>query len=221
MKPTEHQSPLEKELIARIRESLLEHEESYPLGAWEKFNAPEKKTRPAFWIPLLQVAAALLIIGFISFLILNKKTRTEPIAKVDVDGNKPKTQAEIPTDTQVRKAIIVKEPVENTGLPHANQTVENNVPDKHKQNQLSIVPIETQIIDQQIKIANNGTINMPKQMVQIGIESTTVKSSQEVVSTDKPVNPSTNIIDFLENETKSNKTQKTENVAIIRKGNLQ
>ncbi|RZL30310.1 MAG: hypothetical protein EOO96_18380, partial [Pedobacter sp.] len=76
MKPTEHKPPIEKELIAHIRESLVEHEESYQLGAWEKFNAPEKKLRP-FWLPFLQGAAAILIIGFIGFLILNKKPTIE------------------------------------------------------------------------------------------------------------------------------------------------
>ena len=71
MKPTEHKTPLEKELIAHIRESLVEHEESYQLGAWEKFNVPQKKQRP-LWLPFLQGAAAILVLGLITFLIINK-----------------------------------------------------------------------------------------------------------------------------------------------------
>ncbi|MCY1512465.1 hypothetical protein D9M68_469260 [compost metagenome] len=68
MRHTEHKSPKDEELIAHIRHTLKNHEEPYPAGAWESFNAQQQsRKRPFVWIVRLSGAAAVLAVAIALF----------------------------------------------------------------------------------------------------------------------------------------------------------
>lgn len=87
MKPNEHMKLPEDELITHIRESLMAHEEEYAPGAWEDFIKEEPKKRGLFfWLGGLSSAAAVLLIGFGLFFVLNKKDLPK---NQEISGTKP------------------------------------------------------------------------------------------------------------------------------------
>ena len=208
MKPTEHKPPLEKELIAHIRESLVEHEESYQLGAWEKFNAPEKKHRP-FWLPFLQGAAAILIVGFVGFLILNKKTQVQQITKTEVKKNQLTDKEPIKIEEiEAQKAVeLVKQNFDV--LNNANKV------DDQKLNGLAD-KLPSQINNQQVAVTNDVTV-APQNANVVPVKDQVVKADVPIVANNKVDNPKVNIIDFLDNETKNNKAKKADEIASNKK----
>ncbi|WP_285010174.1 hypothetical protein [Pedobacter faecalis] len=60
MRPTDHREPGEDELIARIREGLIGHEEPYRPGAWEEFSTKKQPGRKPLilWLGAIGSAAA-------------------------------------------------------------------------------------------------------------------------------------------------------------------
>lgn len=209
MKPTEHKTPLEKELIAHIRESLVEHEESYQLGAWEKFNAPEKKLRP-FWLPFLQGAAAILIVGFVGFLILNKKPTIEQVTKVEV--KKSESIGKEPIETE---EIDPKKDIE---IAAQKPAVSNNTgqTENKKSNDLTENLLQPEIKNQQVAVTNNTTIT-PQNANVVPVQDQVVKADAPIVANNKVDAPKVNIIDFLDNETKNNKAKKADEIASNKK----
>ncbi|MES2446867.1 MAG: hypothetical protein V4546_06775 [Bacteroidota bacterium] len=221
MKPTEHKTPLEKELIAHIRESLVEHEELYQLGAWEKFNAPEKKRRP-FFVPFLQGAAAILIIGLITFLIVNKKSNSLDT----VTSNIKTEQTEIeqnPLENVIKieqKPIISKSTITSNDDPK-EQTVKNQNSRISSSNQsLTIAQNQTVLGTQETVAATNLPVQKqavntnkveiiePYKPVEKKVENVISNPTQESVTVTKVETQKTNIIDFLESETKNNIAKK-------------
>lgn len=208
MKPTEHKPPLEKELIAHIRESLVEHEESYQLGAWEKFNAPEKKHRP-FWLPFLQGTAAILIVGFVGFLILNKKPTVQQITKVEVKKPEPIDKEPIkPEKIEPKKDVEIasQKPAVSSNIHQTENQKSNGLNDK--------LPLETN--NQQVAVINNSPITTQNRNV-TPVQDQVVKADVPVVANNKVDNPKVNIIDFLDNETKNNKAKKADEIASNKK----
>lgn len=209
MKPTEHKPPLEKELIAHIRESLVEHEESYQLGAWEKFNAPEKKLRP-FWLPFLQGAAAILIIGFVGFLILNKKPTAQQVTKVEVKKTEPIGKEPIKTEEIDPKKDVEIATQKPTVLNNTGQT------ENKKSNDLIENLLQPKINNQQVTVKNNLPITTQNTNV-VPVQDKVVKADAPVVANNKVDAPKVNIIDFLDNETKNNKAKKADEIASNKK----
>lgn len=83
MQPTKNESPLDKELIAHIKESLAAHEEAYMEGAWEKFSLtqqPQKK--PLLWISYVSSIAAALLLVFLGFYFSGKNLQSENLQVV-------------------------------------------------------------------------------------------------------------------------------------------
>lgn len=66
--------PEDDELIAHIRESLMEHEEVYLPGAWERFEKKERRGRGLLWFSSLSAAAVALLIGFVFLFNASNKT---------------------------------------------------------------------------------------------------------------------------------------------------
>ena len=224
MKPTEHKTPLEKELIAHIRESLVEHEESYQLGAWERFNAPEKKRRP-FFMPFLQGAAAILIIGLITFLIVNKT----PNSLDTVTSNTKTKQPNVKQNAEENAVTIEQKPLVSN---KSRDAYNDDLKDQTANNQ----NLEIASANPALPTAQNPTVlnsketviatNLPAQNqtavlnkvesvesqkpIEKKVENVISKPSQETVVMAKIEEPKTNIIDFLASETKNNSTKKAE-----------
>lgn len=222
MKPTEHKTPLEKELIAHIRESLVEHEESYQLGAWEKFNAPEKKRRP-FFIPFLQGAAAILIIGLIAFLIVNKKPNSLDKVASNIKTEQPKAaqNAQENAIKAEQKPLVgsksantyrdkLEEPAVNNRIlenPSANHalTIAQNQPVLITQETVAATNLPTQ---NQPAVTNKVDVIEPQKLHDKKIENIISKPSQESVAVTKVEEQKTDIIEFLANETKISTSKK-------------
>jgi hypothetical protein len=224
MKPTEHKTPLEKELIAHIRESLVEHEESYPLGSWEKFNAPEKKRRP-FFMPFLQGAAAILIIGLLTFLIVNK----EPNSLDTVTSNTKTEQPKAAQNADENAIRIEQKPIIGN---KSTDTYNDNLKEKAVNNQnlgiastnpsLTIAQNQTVLntkeavaaanlsVQNQTAIINKVETAETQKPIEKKVENVISKPSQETVVIAKVEEPKTNIIDFLATETKNSTTKKAD-----------
>lgn len=209
MKPTEHKPQLENELIAHIRESLVEHEEPYVMGAWEKFNAPEKKRRPIAWLPFLQGAAALLVIGFIAILILNKKPVTQQIAKVEVDKKQPAIKEAIGAKEMInpKNSEIMEGKIDVNSLSNTNKTDGQ----ADQSNPMVTAQPEPKLQNEPIIIANN-TLDVSQRPAEKIVEAPVIKSNEETVAVNKVEAQKPNIIDFLENETQKNKIKDKEKI---------
>lgn len=223
MKPTEQKTPLDKELIAHIRESLVEHEESYQAGAWEKFNTPLKKRRP-FFVPFLQGAAAILIIGLLTYLIVNKK----PNSLVTITSNVKTEQSKIEQNTQENVIKIEKKPLISKSTNTSNddpkdQTVNiQNLGISSTNPSLTIAQNQTILgiqesftatnfpVQNQTTIINKVDVIESQNPIEKKVENVISKPSQETVVIAKVEDPKTNIIDFLANETKNNTTKKAD-----------
>jgi len=84
MRTVRDKDPGDDALIAQIREALMQHEEPYREGAWEKFSTPDtaRKQRPVlFWIGPLSGIAALLLIT--AGLYLYSGNRSKPVFSKD------------------------------------------------------------------------------------------------------------------------------------------
>ena len=112
---------IDKKIVLKIKERLLNHNEAYQEGAWEKFleKKKEKKRRIIFWY-FRGVAASVIIIVVISFSFLkntsapindkniiteeevkvpNNHLKEEKINKKMFDSEKKKTATNNPLDT--------------------------------------------------------------------------------------------------------------------------
>ncbi|RZL37560.1 MAG: hypothetical protein EOO96_04795 [Pedobacter sp.] len=224
MKPTEHKTPLEKELIAHIRESLIEHEESYQLGAWEKFNAPEKKRRP-FLLPFLQGAAAILIIGLITFFIVNKKPNALDTVNTNIKTEQPKA-GQNPQENIIKieqKPLISNKANDDENGVIADESLEGkelNVSPKNTsltnaQNQ-NILSANEAAVATNLSLQNPTTITNKTEIVELQnpvekkVENVIIKPSSETVIVAKVEDTKPNIIDFLANETKNGTAKKAD-----------
>lgn len=221
MKPIENKQPLENELIDHIRENLIEHEETYRPGAWEDFNKPEKKRRAIFWIEFMGVAAAILIIAFISSLLIDKKPKTN--LEQLVSTKKIKSQ---------KKAFkIEKKDEKNISNPEGG-IVNRYASVKHKQAPIltkkSIsVTKEPVIKDDNYKqeiaylvAKNNDELiadlkNYQNQIALIN-KPITINAAQKPLEVTG--NKKDDIIDILEKENKKNKIAKTKNTSDKKQG---
>ena len=122
MKPNEQIKLPEDELITHIRESLMAHEEEYAPGAWEDFIEDKPKKRGLFfWLGGLSSAAAVLLIGFGLFFVLNKKDLPKNTEITGTKSNKnepvlPIRPEVIPGVSSEQKQGVSKSDTENNGI---------------------------------------------------------------------------------------------------------
>lgn len=224
MKPTEHKTPLEKELIAHIRESLVEHEESYQLGAWERFNAPEKKRRP-FFVPFLQGAAAILIIGLLTFLIVYKKSNSLDTVKSTVKTEQPKA-IQNPKEKAIRieESPLVRNKSTNIYNDELKEQTVNNQNSEIPSTNPSLTTVQNQTAlstqgtfaathlptQNQTAITNKLEPIEAQKPMEKKVENVIFKPNQETVVIAKVEEQKPNIIDFLANETKNSASKKAD-----------
>lgn len=201
MKPTEETTG-EKELIAHIKRSLVEHEESYKIGAWEKFNSPKKSRKLGLWLPWISGVAAALVLGLLAFFIAQQNSQQQNVTKT-VAAN-AKITAEQAASTN---ATAKSNPTEIS--PNVVQQ-----PARTKRQEDKDLPTESSIAD----------VNVAPKRITFGASEikSTSKDTTQIVTTaptlneeEKPVfantaDKKTNIIDFLEKETKLNQAKETD-----------
>lgn len=215
MQPTEHKQPTEEELIAHIRQSLMAHEETYEVGAWEKFNKQETKKRPFLWIKVLSAAAAILVVCFGLFLI--KKEKPEALNNVVTKTNSS-TLDKQPENT-IAKSLpatdgIQKEPIgENFSANRNDHALVADVTPTSKQDQTFAEPT--------VIVADPATINHPSnQQVAVntinenpvGINGASPKTDPQQAAINAEEKPKPNIMDFLNKETEKDKARVQGNV---------
>ncbi|TKC12711.1 PorT family protein [Pedobacter polaris] len=209
MKPTEPNKPLNTELIAHVRERLLEHEEAYVQGAWEKFNVSEKKQRPLVFMPFLQGAAAILLIGFITFLLTNKKPSTEQDTKVVTN----KTQSAEKVSVKPKEVIANNEtssPFKEENLNAFKESVKIN----HLNQEADKKGFEDNLTNSQNQpiVTNSNQLYQAQKVIELPAEKVVSKPIEQVIVANKGEEQKVSTMDFLENETKNNKDKKSDNV---------
>ena len=210
MQPTEHKQPTEEELIAHIRQSLMAHEETYEVGAWEKFNGEQQpKKTPFLWIRSLGGIAALLALAFAIFLITKQnpeeqgskitKTNSAPITEQPKD--QPLTNQPTVVETQKEsKPEIFKESADQG---HVIANTKQEEPTKHDVTTPSTVIVaantnNTTPTNQQVVVS---TVNENVATV------TTPKTDPQQVAKIAEEKAKPNIIDFLNKETEKEKAK--------------
>ncbi|RZJ81878.1 MAG: hypothetical protein EOO47_02700 [Flavobacterium sp.] len=210
MKPTEPNKPLENELIAHIRASLVEHEEEYLPGAWEKFNEekPTKKT-PIIWLNVLRGVAALLVLGVLGYFLTDKKETQQPVEVAKVNSksveSKPSQATTIePTDST---------PSINNGALQAEQFKASKNPFVKENEVVNKDAIITS--DQDLVIVKNNTdvtapINTVTQPKEVAIlpKEVALTAEQNVLAKAAKVETKPSIIEFFDSETKKNQADK-------------
>lgn len=212
MKPNEHIKLPEDELITHIRESLMAHEEEYAPGAWENFIQEKPKKRGLFfWLGGLSSAAAVLLIGFGLFYTLNKNTVPK---NPELSGIKP----------------LQKEP----GLPEAADVKPKEDAGAEKKGPLVVVAVlkntrsgaglgpgyrKAMVEDPiEVKIQEQHTIAVPNAKNEVVLNSTTVKQGgivapEQTIAQVPTEEKKRSFQDFLNEESKYNRTAKTNKTA--------
>lgn len=212
MQPTEHKQPTEEELIAHIRQSLMAHEETYEVGAWEKFNGEQQtKKAPFLWIRGLGGIAALLALGFAIFLITKQQPEEQgsKITKADSTPitEQPKDQpvTDLPTVVEAQKELKSEVFKESTDQGHVFANTKQEEPIKHNQD---IITSPTVVV-----AANTNTPSNQQMVVSTVNENvaaanvTTPKADPQQVAKIAEEKPKANIIDFLNKETEKDKAK--------------
>lgn len=194
----------EEELITHIKESLMAHEETYVVGAWEKFAEKEvtKKT-PVFWLNSLSGIAAILAIGFIWFLLTNKnigQIKTGQVVKtnhvkplVAPTKNTADSQFAKPENT-LGLTYITKEQVKNNAKQLIAATKINNELRSDTANNLAVNTVVSEInlnnaLVSDNEITNQTIVERPENKVVLKVPETKKKAD---------------ILEFLNKETKKN-----------------
>lgn len=210
MQPTEHKQPTEEELIAHIRQSLMAHEETYEVGAWEKFNGEQQpKKTPFLWIRSLGGVAALLALAFAIFLI-TKQQPEEQGNKITKMGSAPIT--ELPKDQTVTDLPTVVETEKESKTEIFNESVDqghvfaNTKPEEPIKQDVTTVPAVV------VTANSNNTTSTNQQVVgnTVNENVTTVtapKTDPQQVTIIAEEKSKPNIIDFLNKETEKEKAK--------------
>lgn len=207
MKPNEQIKLPEDELITHIRESLMAHEEEYAPGAWEDFIEDKPKKRGLFfWLGGLSSAAAVLLIGFGLFFVLNKKDlpKNTEISGTKSNKNEPVLPIRpevIPGVSSEQKQGVSKSDTENNGI-----SVNNDVSGDGE-------------VTESGKVATNLSANEPRSaIVSLGLvqpdvnpgsKSEQVVPQEQVIVTVPAGDKKQSFEDFLLGESKQNRIANT------------
>lgn len=207
MKPNEQIKLPEDELITHIRESLMAHEEEYAPGAWEDFIEDKPKKRGLFfWLGGLSSAAAVLLIGFGLFFVLNKKDLPKNTEITGTKSNKnepvlPIRPEVIPGVSSEQKQGVSKSVTENNGI-----SVNNDVSGDGE-------------VTESGKVATNLSANEPRSAivslelvqpdVNPGSKSEQVVPQERVIVTVPAGDKKQSFEDFLLGESKQNRIANT------------
>lgn len=207
MKPNEQIKLPEDELITHIRESLMAHEEEYAPGAWEDFIEDKPKKRGLFfWLGGLSSAAAVLLIGFGLFFVLNKKDLPKNTEITGTKSNKnepvlPIRPEVIPGVSSEQKQGVSKSDTENNGI-----SVNNDVSGDGE-------------VTESGKVATNLSANEPRSAivslelvqpdVNPGSKSEQVVPQERVIVTVPAGDKKQSFEDFLLGESKQNRIANT------------
>lgn len=207
MKPNEQIKLPEDELITHIRESLMAHEEEYAPGAWEDFIEDKRKKRGLFfWLGGLSSAAAVLLIGFGLFFVLNKKDLPKNTEITGTKSNKnepvlPIRPEVIPGVSSEQKQGVSKSDTENNGI-----SVNNDVSGDGE-------------VTESGKVATNLSANEPRSAivslelvqpdVNPGSKSEQVVPQERVIVTVPAGDKKQSFEDFLLGESKQNRIANT------------
>lgn len=168
---------MDKELIDHIKTQLKEHKEPYVDGAWEKFNASDRKRRSFAYWPLWTAAAVILVcLGLL--LTLNPGDK-----KIVIATSKPKTDASSSKENSIdvqqnNSSNISKENWRSTSQP----TVDTRA--ALKPNNSSIIalpPTSSQISSFQnlLESKNSSTSsNKPAEEQTVGVASQNLKEKE-------------------------------------------
>lgn len=209
MKPTEPNKPLENELIAHIRASLVEHEEEYLPGAWEKFNEqkPNKKT-PVVWLNVLRGVAALLVLGVLGYFLTDKKENEQPVEVAKVKPVLAKPNQTVP----VEPVELAKKATDNSALKNPVLVDGKKPLVMQKENLAKDVILTT---DHLAAVNTNIDVTTPikpttqqKEVSVLPKDVTIVKEQPVIAKTDK-VESKPSIIEFFDSETKKNQADKS------------
>lgn len=218
MKPTEHKEPIDTELIAHIRESLIGHEEEYAPGAWEKFNGSQKEEKSVLGIWILRSAAAVLIIGYISFLMMNgnalkenqrlSKTKNINIKKAD-QPNLPVKESKIKNDVKKESVVLnigalinAKKQAKPATNDIKKEVIIKNEFDKGTNLELDLKSMIANTINESHQVEKHE----PKPNMALQNDNSVAKIKTENVQI-------VTTADFLANETKKNLGKKKEDLA--------
>ncbi|RZK54513.1 MAG: hypothetical protein EOO87_10230 [Pedobacter sp.] len=215
MKPTEPNKPLDNELIAHIRESLVEHEEEYLPGAWEKFNEQPNRKTPIIWlnaVNILRGVAALLVLGFLGYFLIDKKEVAQPqnqVVKANTEqpAQKPVEQALGKPGEEIEENPSVLADTEND-KPVSLGEERNSITEKDilgKDFGLALNPTNVDKVNGEQKITASTT---EQKEVSVAQKEVTEKVAQQVIAKNESVETKKNIIDFFDNETKKNQADK-------------
>lgn len=207
MKPNEQIKLPEDELITHIRESLMAHEEEYAPGAWEDFIEDKPKKRGLFfWLGGLSSAAAVLLIGFGLFFVLNKKDLPKNTEITGTKSNKnepvlPIRPEVIPGVSSEQKQGVSKSDTENNGI-----SVNNDISGDGE-------------VTESGKVATNLSANEPRSaIVSLGLvqpdvnpgsKSEQVVPQEQVIVTVPAGDKKQSFEDFLLGESKQNRIANT------------
>ncbi|TDQ09518.1 outer membrane beta-barrel protein [Pedobacter metabolipauper] len=197
MPPIKKIKPNEDELIALIKEQLINHKEAYVPGSWEDFNKKEDKRRGlAFWIGSLSGVAAALLIGVAVYFTLDTKSLSIPDKTSGQDKSSQVT-------TESKKAGSLIDPEQHDVLAHSantRSTGQNGVQpvtaiDKNRHaEQISMVSVKEDSILKASSVKESLAWKNPimeQAVVRVGTDQEVKKPS---------------ILDFLENESRINKS---------------
>lgn len=201
MKPNEHMKLPEDELITHIRESLMAHEEEYAPGAWEDFIKEEPKKRGLFfWLGGLTSAAAVLLIGFGLFFVLNKKDLPK---NPEVAGTKAvKDGSVLPGVSDVTSAVASGK---KEGITVS--TTKNNTPSR------AVDVIETQQMATDLNTNERRSalaqIETNQPTINSGAKPERIVPQKQVIPQGPAVDKKQSFEDFLIGETKQNRIANT------------
>ncbi|WP_113651344.1 porin family protein [Pedobacter namyangjuensis] len=216
MKPTEPNKPLDNELIAHIRESLVAHEEEYLSGAWEKFNNKPTPKTPIIWlnaVNILRGVAALLVLGFLGYFLIDKKEGIQSqnqVAKANPEQpvQKPVTQTlgKPGEDTEASSSVLAdteNDKSVNLGEQQSRSVVGKDILEKDFGLALNPTNVDKGSGEQTITAnrAEQKTVSVaPKEVAE--------NVTQQIIAKNKPDETKPNIIEFFDSETKKNQTDK-------------
>jgi hypothetical protein len=198
--------PVDDELIAHIKDSLSAHEEAYVPGAWESFNKGQQKPKVGIiWWYRLGAAAAILLVGFAVFFMVNPSgVKVIPeTAGIKADTSKPVISNPVPVGggEPVNDALAsgYKNDVQGQKMPEAGAAFAG--PDSS--NQVKVSNAVPEVLQPTDKVA---------QVVQP--EKVTDQPKESLASNVSPTaNQKQSFQDFLNAETEKNKHQASKRMA--------
>lgn len=197
--------PVDRELIDHIKESLVDYEVPYNEGAWEKFNQPKKSKKLVFWLPLLSGAAAVLVLGIATFLIIQQNSVKQEEGKIGIAKTADKPKPEI---SERKTTIDIEKVATNSAQKYAVAKMSKNKNVSSKEMDSKTDPTQKQVISTVQDIVAEPS----KDKTAIGFSDASLTTDEKPALANTALKES-NIIDFLEKETKLNQLKEADLVS--------